>query len=142
MGSLRGPGVIEPAGIGPYRKRLMKWMGLGSSGRIMGLSIFGGSEGALVFRFSIFLRGGDGGHGEGVWDRTYPEWIEFNIRTHWDTYWAPMGPMGPISDFSDFWPLGSSRNFLESFPGAALRAGCAYRTKETSPSNGCLFGGY
>ena len=26
MGPVRGPGVIEPAGIGPYRKRLMKWM--------------------------------------------------------------------------------------------------------------------
>ena len=72
MGSLRGPGVIEPAGIGPYRKRLMIRMGLGPSGRILGLSIFEASEGELVFRFSIFLRGGDGGHEAGGWDRTYP----------------------------------------------------------------------
>ena len=57
MGSLRGPGVIEPAGIGPYRKRLMIRMGLGPSGRILGLSIFGGSEGEVVFRFSFFERG-------------------------------------------------------------------------------------
>ena len=46
---------------------------------------------------------------------------------------SPMGPMGPISDFSDFWSLGPPRNFLESFRGAARRAGCAYRTKETWP---------
>ena len=47
--------------------------------------------------------------------------------------WGPMRPTGPISDFSDLWPLGLPRNFLESFRGAARRAGCAYRTKEPWP---------
>ena len=115
MGSVRGPGAIESAGIGPYWKCLMKRMGLGPSGRILGLSILGFSEGELVFRFSIFLRG-------------HEDWIESNIPIRIPT--GPLwGPMGPISDFSDFWPLGPPRNFLESFRGAALRAGCAYRTK-------------
>ena len=40
MGSLRGPGLIEPAGIGPYRQRLLKRLGLGPSRRIFGLPIF------------------------------------------------------------------------------------------------------
>ena len=51
--------------------------------------------------------------------------------------WGPMGPMGPISDFSDFGPLGPPRNFLESFRGAARRAGCALGTIETWPYLRC-----
>ena len=62
MGLVRGPGVIEPAGIGPYRKRLMKWNGLGPSGRIFGCSIFGGSDRKLVCMGSWLLRDDDGAH--------------------------------------------------------------------------------
>ena len=97
------------------------------------MSIFEVSEGELVFRFSIFMRGGDGvvGEGEGIeliWNGSNLTYGPIGIPT------GPLrGPLGPISDFSDFGPLGPPRNFLENFRGAALRAGCAYRTKETWP---------
>ena len=63
------------------------------------------------------------GEGEGI------EPIRNGSNLTYGPIWIPTGPqwgpMGPISDFSDFWPLGPPRNFLESFRGAARRAGCA-----------------
>ena len=84
MGSIWGPYAIEWAGIGPSRKRLMKRMCLGPSGRILGLSMFWGSYRNLLFSFSIFLMGPDGTQGTGVLDGTYPNRTVFHIRTHTD----------------------------------------------------------
>ena len=143
MGPVRDPYVAVWAGIDPYRNRLMIRMGLGGSGRIFGFPIFGGSRRKLVFRFSLFWGGDDGAHGGLGWDGTYPRVTVFHIRTHTDTYWAPMGPQGahgPHFQFFRFLPPGSPTHFPESFRGDARGAVAAYYTKETWPIVYCLRG--
>ena len=107
--------------------------GFGGSGRIFGFPIFGGSRRKLVFRFSIFLRGGDGGRGGGGWDGTYPRVTVFHIWTHTDTYWALMGPLGAHGPHFHFFRFLPPTHFPESFRGDARGAVAAYCTKETWP---------
>ena len=63
---------------------------------------------------SFLFMGPDGTQGAGVWDGTYPNRTVFHIRTHTDTYWAPMGPLaahGPHFQFFRFLPPGPPRIF-------------------------------
>ena len=92
MGLVRGPGVIEPAGIGPYRKHLKKQVGLGPSGRILGLLILGGAEVEVFCRF-CFFRWVDGFMGEGFGI----EPIRIGANLTCGSLWIPIGPIwGPI----------------------------------------------
>ena len=76
----------------PYRKRLMIRMCLEGSGRIWGLSIFGGSERNTFLGFGIFLRGLIGPEGEEIW--VEPRRID-PYRT-WGPIRTPIGPFGAL----------------------------------------------
>ena len=59
MGSVRGLGVIKPAGFGPYRKRLMKQTCLGYLGGFSDSRFYGRDpDRKLMFRVSIFFETG------------------------------------------------------------------------------------
>ena len=94
MGLVRDPYAAVWAGIDPYFNRLMIRMGFGRSERFFGFSFFRCFCRKLVFGFSIFFGGADGVQGRRGWAGTWPRATVFDIRTHTDTYWAPMGSQG------------------------------------------------